>query len=67
MWEPDTQRYAVVDAADWNEPATSWGIRSLGTWTQGRNKTIDVDGVEYTFRAQGSYYVLEPSAGTYSE
>ena len=66
LWEPDAQRYAMVDYNQVSSLATQWNMASLGTWKMDQVKTVTVDGVEYTFTAQGSYYTLTPAAGTYN-
>lgn len=67
VWEADAQRYAMVTQLSVQALITAWGTRSLGSWIQDQVKTVTVDGVEYTFTAQGSYYTLTPAAGTYNE
>lgn len=66
IWEADAQRYAVTDSSQVSDLLPEWSTKSLGSWTFGLDKTVTVDGVEYTFKAQGNYYILEPKAGTYN-
>lgn len=65
IWEADAQRYAVTDASQVSDLLQEWSTSTLGLWTFGLDKTVNVDGEEYTFKAQGNYYTLTPAAGTY--
>ena len=66
IWDNDRQRYSVVPREEHQEAVEAWGSLSLGTWTYGQDKTVTVNGVRYTFTAQGNYYTLTPAAGTYN-
>lgn len=67
LYDEDIQGYKAIGPTQVDPVLSDWGSVYLGQWTAGQDKTVTVDGVRYTFTAQGSYYTLTPAAGTYSE
>lgn len=64
-WDNDRQRYSALPREEHSDAVQAWGSSSLGTWSYGQDKTVTVNGVRYTFKAQSNYYTLTPAAGTY--